>query len=185
MTNADLAGRLLVAAPALADPNFARTVVLILEHNDEGALGVVVNRATSVPVGDVLPTWSPLASSPAVLFQGGPVALDSALGLGRAGADADLIGWRPLRDALGLVDLDTPTELVVDVLGDLRIFAGYSGWGTSQLEEEIDVGSWFVVDATADDAFSREPDGLWRRVLRRQRSELALVSTYPEDPALN
>lgn len=185
MTSAELAGRLLVAAPALVDPNFTRTVVLVLEHNDDGALGVVVNRATSVPVGEVLAAWSPLVSAPPVLFQGGPVALDSALGLGRADPGADPVGWRPLRGALGLVDLDTPTELMVDVLTGLRIFAGYAGWGDGQLEVEIEVGSWFVVDSSPDDAFTLAPDSLWRTVLRRQRGELALVSTFPDDPALN
>jgi putative transcriptional regulator len=185
MTGVDLAGRLLVAAPALVDPNFSRTVVLILEHNDEGALGVVVNRATSVPVGEVLPAWSPLASTPPVLFQGGPVSLDSALGLGKAGEGADPIGWRRLRGPLGLVDLDTPTELVVGVLGALRIFAGYAGWGGGQLESEIDEGSWFVVDAIPEDAFTQDPDRLWRTVLRRQLNELAFISTDPDDPSLN
>jgi len=185
MTNPDLAGRLLVAAPALADPNFARSVVLILEHNDDGALGVVINRVTAVPVGEVLPAWSSLASRPGVLFKGGPVGLDSALGLGQTEEHAGLIGWRPLRGALGLIDLDTPPELMADVLGALRIFAGYSGWGTGQLEFEIDEGSWFVVEATPADAFTTEPDGLWRSVLRRQLGELAMVSTFPDDPSLN
>lgn len=185
MRNGDLAGRLLVAAPALMDPNFARSVVLVLEHNDDGALGVVVNRATSVPIGDVLPTWSALVSAPAVLFHGGPVALDSALGLGRAQGGGDLVGWRELSGESGLVDLDTPTELIADVLSEMRIFAGYSGWGVGQLELEIHTGSWFVVESSTDDAFSAEPDSLWRTVLRRQRGELALVSTYPDDPALN
>lgn len=185
MTTAELAGRLLVATPALLDPNFVRTVILVLEHNDDGALGVVVNRSTGVPVGDVLPAWSALTSAPQVLFQGGPVALDSALGLGRAAPDADLIGWRRLRGVLGLIDLDTPPELVAGVLGSLRIFAGYAGWGSGQLESEILEGSWFVVDATPADAFTTAPDGLWRAVLRRQEGELALVSTFPDDPSLN
>lgn len=185
MATAALTGRLLVASPSLVDPNFARTVILILEHNDDGALGVVVNRATQVPVGDVLPEWSDLASAPPVLFQGGPVSLDSALGIGRTDGDAGPIGWRRLRGPLGLVDLDTPTELLADGLGALRIFAGYAGWGRGQLEAEIEEGSWFVVDATPADAFSIEPDGLWRSVLRRQAGELALVSTFPRDPSLN
>jgi len=185
MTTVDLTGRLLVATPALVDPNFARSVILVLEHNADGALGVVVNRATSVPVGDVLPDWSALVRSPSVLFQGGPVGLDSALGLAQSGPAADLIGWRRLRGELGLLDLDTPPQLVDGVLESLRIFAGYSGWGSGQLEHEIEEGSWFVVDATAADAFTAAPDGLWRAVLRRQEGELALVSTYPDDPSLN
>lgn len=185
MSITELAGQLLVATPALADPNFARTVILVLEHNADGALGVVVNRPTTVPVGEVLPTWAGRTSAPAVLFQGGPVALDSALGLGRADRAADLLGWRRLSGMLGLIDLDTPPELVADELSGLRIFAGYAGWGTGQLEGEILEGSWFVVAATPTDAFSADPDGLWRAVLRRQEGELALVSTFPDDPSLN
>jgi len=186
MGEASLVGRLLVATPDLADPNFARTVVLILQHDDDGALGVVVNRATPVPVGDVLPTWQTLTTSPQVLFQGGPVARDSALGLARVqdGAESP-IGWRRLEGPVGLVDLDTPTELVSGGLDDLRIFAGYAGWNSGQLETEIDTGSWYVVDSRPGDAFVGDPTTLWRSVLRRQAGELALVSTWPDDPTMN
>jgi putative transcriptional regulator len=186
MPNAGLVGQLLVAAPALLDPNFARSVVLVLQHDDDGALGVIVNRATPVAVGEVLPPWSDLATVPQVLFQGGPVARNSALGLARVmSADGEPIGWRRLEGSLGLVDLDTPTELVAGGLGDLRIFAGYAGWGSGQLEDEIDTGSWFVVDAEAGDAFATEPTALWRAVLRRQPGELAYLSTLPDDPTMN
>jgi putative transcriptional regulator len=186
MSTERLVGQLLVATPSLDDPNFTRTVILVLQHDDDGALGVVVNRATPVPVGDVLPTWSSLATAPPVLFQGGPVARNSALGLARVlDADGEPIGWRRLDGPLGLVDLDTPTELVSGGLGDLRIFAGYAGWGSGQLEDEIDTGSWFVVDALPGDAFVADPTALWRSVLRRQSGELAYVSTFPDDPTMN
>ena len=181
-----LVGRLLVATPDLADPNFARSVVLVLQHDDDGALGVVVNRASPVPVGDVLPTWQVLTTSPQVLFQGGPVARDSALGLARVEEKTETpIGWRRLEGPVGLVDLDTPTELVSGGLDDLRIFAGYAGWQGGQLEAEIGTGSWYVVDARPEDAFVADPAMLWRAVLRRQVGELALVSTYPDDPTMN
>jgi putative transcriptional regulator len=186
MSTTSLVGQLLVATPALADPNFARAVVLILQHDDDGALGVVVNRATSVPVGDVLPSWEDLATAPPVLFHGGPVSRNSALGLARvAAADKEPIGWRRLEGPVGLVDLDTPTELISGGLGDLRIFAGYAGWAAGQLEAEIDSGSWFVVDALPGDAFVTRPADLWRSVLRRQPGELAMVSTFPDDPTMN
>lgn len=181
----ELVGRLLVATPGLDDPNFARSVVLVLQHDEDGALGVVVNRATTVPVGDVLPPWQVLVSEPQVLFQGGPVARDSALGLARAGTIDEPIGWRRLDGALGLVDLDTPTELVAEGLGDLRIFAGYAGWKSGQLEDEIDSGSWYVVEAMPGDAFVTDPTTLWRAVLRRQHGEIALVSSFPDDPTMN
>ena len=186
MGEASLVGRLLVATPDLADPNFARTVVLVLQHDDDGALGVVVNRATPVPVGEVLPTWQALTTSPQVLFQGGPVARDSALGLARVEAStATPIGWRRLEGPVGLVDLDTPTELVSGGLDDLRIFAGYAGWNGGQLESEIATGSWYVVDSRPGDAFVLDPTTLWRAVLRRQPGELALVSAWPDDPTMN
>jgi len=186
MDGSSLVGRLLVATPDLADPNFARTVVLILQHDDDGALGVVVNRATPVPVADVLPTWQTLTTSPQVLFQGGPVARDSALGLARVEVETQPpIGWRQLEGPVGLVDLDTPTELVSGGLDDLRIFAGYAGWKGGQLEAEIDTGSWYVVSSRPGDAFVCDPTTLWRAVLRRQPGELAFVSTWPDDPAMN
>ncbi|MFF0729038.1 YqgE/AlgH family protein [Streptomyces sp. NPDC004134] len=187
-----LTGRLLVATPALTDPNFTRTVVLLLDHDDEGSLGVVLNRPTPVGVGDVLQDWADLAGDPGVVFQGGPVSLDSALGLavvpgdkgGAPGGEGPL-GWRRVHGAIGLVDLDAPPELLAAELGTLRIFAGYAGWGPGQLEEELDDGAWYVVESEPGDVSSPAPEGLWRAVLRRQRSELAMVATYPDDPSLN
>ncbi|AKH82658.1 hypothetical protein AA958_10945 [Streptomyces sp. CNQ-509] len=187
-----LTGRLLVATPALTDPNFTRTVVLLLDHDDEGSLGVVLNRPTPVGVGDVLRDWADLAGDPGVVFQGGPVSLDSALGLavvpgdkgGVPGGEGPL-GWRRVHGAIGLVDLDAPPELLAAELGTLRIFAGYAGWGPGQLEEELDDGAWYVVESEPGDVSSPAPEGLWRAVLRRQRSELAMVATYPDDPSLN
>jgi putative transcriptional regulator len=183
----ELTGRLLVATPALGDPNFARAVVLILDHDESGALGVVVNRPTAVPVAEVLPTWQPFTTAPGVLFQGGPVALDSALGLAvlPRNGDEEPLGWRRVIDGLGLVDLDVPPELLGEGMADLRIFAGYSGWGTGQLEAELQEGAWYVVPGRVRDAFSDEPGLLWRNVLRRQGGDLAMVSTYPDDPSLN
>lgn len=186
-----LTGRLLVATPRLADPNFERSVVLLLDHDAQGSLGVVLNRPTPVGVGDVLQPWAALAGKPQVVFQGGPVSLDSALGLAvvpggpRAGEDTELLGWRRVHGAIGLVDLEAPPELLAAELGSLRIFAGYSGWGPGQLEKELDEGAWYVVESEPGDVSSPAPQTLWRSVLRRQRSELAMVATYPDDPSLN
>lgn len=189
------AGSLLVATPRLADPNFERSVVLVLDHDANGSLGVVLNRPSPVPVGDVLEGWEDLATVPRVLFHGGPVATDSALavaalpGLPAAGApsadvDEEPVGFRRLFGATGIVDLDTPTELLEAALARLRIFAGYAGWGAGQLDAEVEEGSWYVVPAEPEDVFG-EPDGLWMRVLRRQPGELAWVSTRPADPTHN
>jgi putative transcriptional regulator len=181
-----LTGRLLVATPRLGDPNFRRTVVLVLDHSDDGALGIVVNRPLEVDVSAVLPGWQVYATAPGRLFQGGPVALDSALGVVAVpGDDVEPMGVRRIIGSLGLVDLDTPPQEVAGGVAGLRIFAGYAGWSAGQLEGEIGEGAWYVVDAESRDPFSDTPETLWRQVLRRQRGELALVSTYPEDPALN
>jgi len=189
---AELTGRLLVATPELGDGTFDRSVVLLLDHDAHGALGVVINRPTPVDVADVLPTWQALASEPGVLFQGGPVALDSALGLAvvpGADEDAEPLGWRRLVGRLGLLDLDTPPEVLGAEVSRLRIFAGYAGWAAGQLEEELALGAWYVVPAdpggSFDDAFTAAPDRLWRTVLRRQGGDLAMVSTYLDDPSMN
>jgi putative transcriptional regulator len=181
-------GDLLVATPMLLDPNFERTVVLILDLNDDGALGVVLNRPTAVPVGEVLPDWSPLAKPPDVLFQGGPVGTDSALAVAASAANGpedEPIGFRRLYADVGIVDLDTPTEVAAPALTQLRVFAGYAGWGDEQLRDEIRTGSWYVVPSTPADLFGADPIGLWSRVLRRQPGELAWVSTRPPDPSMN
>lgn len=186
-----LTGRLLVATPKLADPNFDRAVVLLLDHDLEGTLGVVLNRPTPVGVGEVLEPWAALAGAPQVVFQGGPVSLDSALGLAvvpgepREDEEDGVLGWRRVHGAIGLVDLEAPPELLAAELGSLRIFAGYSGWGPGQLEKELVDGAWYVVESEPGDVSAPDPERLWRSVLRRQRSELAMVATYPDDPSLN
>ncbi|MFE7317534.1 YqgE/AlgH family protein [Streptomyces sp. NPDC057555] len=220
-----LTGRLLVATPALADPNFDRAVVLLLDHDAEGSLGVILNRPTPVDVADILAPWAGLAGEPGVVFQGGPVSLDSALGVAvvpggassegapsggsgtraggaapdsagggfpqaadaadDAGAGGEPLGWRRVHGAIGLVDLEAPPELLATVLGSLRIFAGYAGWGPGQLEDELVEGAWYVVESEPGDVSSPDPEQLWRAVLRRQRNELAMVATYPDDPSLN
>lgn len=182
------AGRLLVATPQLADPNFERTVVLVLDHDETGSLGVVLNRPSPVPVGDVLDAWGDLVAEPRVLFHGGPVATDSALAVATLadGGDGDdePVGFRRLFGATGIVDLDTPTELLDDAIEGMRVFAGYAGWGVGQLAAEIEEGSWYVVPHEPADLFGY-PDRLWVQVLRRQPGELAWVSTRPADPTLN
>jgi putative transcriptional regulator len=185
--SATYTGQLLVATPLLGDPNFARTVVLMLDHDGDGALGVVVNRPSELSVSSVLAPWTSLVCQPDVLFQGGPVATDAALGLAELpdGVDAEPLGWRRLYDRIGLIDLDTPPELLTGGVKTIRVFAGYAGWSPGQLELEVKEGGWYVVDAAPDDPFTPDPGGLWRRVLRRQPGELAFVATFPDDPSMN
>lgn len=178
---------LLVASPELIDPNFAETVVLLLDVDPEGALGVVLNRPSPVPVAEVLPEWSAAVAEPEMLFEGGPVGPDGALALAMSDGAAreEPVGFQAVVGDLGMVDLDAPVELVRDQLRELRIFAGYAGWGTEQLAAEIAEGSWYVVPAVAADVFRVDPTQLWRDVLRRQPGELAWVSTRPFDVGLN
>jgi putative transcriptional regulator len=178
---------LLVATPQLVDPNFMRTVILVLDMDDDGALGVVLNRPSPVAVEAILPSWADTASEPAVLFQGGPVSTDSALGvavLAREGQEVPP-GFRAVDGRFGIVDLDAEADVLAPKVGGVRVFAGYAGWSAAQLEAEIEEGSWFVVEAEPDDLSEHDPEDLWRRVLRRQRSELAWVSLTPEDPTMN
>jgi putative transcriptional regulator len=186
MSERVLVGDLLVAQPSLLDPNFEHTVVLLLDLDDDGALGVVLNRPSTMPVGEVLPDWGDLGAPPSVLFQGGPVATDSALAVGASmSTGAEPVGFRRVYDDVGIVDLDTPVPLVGPALTHLRVFAGYAGWGLDQLVEEIREGSWYVVPSLRADLFGPDPAGLWQRVLRRQPGELAWVTTKPVDPSLN
>ncbi|MDM4722635.1 YqgE/AlgH family protein [Micromonospora sp. WMMA1363] len=181
-----MAGRLLVATPTLKDPNFDRTVVLLVAHEPGGALGVVLNRATEVPVADVLGDWAELARHPAVLFEGGPVQPDSAICLARMRQPVDRVkGFHQVSGAVGTLDLSVDLERVRESVGGIRVFAGYSGWGSGQLEQEIEEGSWFLLDALPGDAFVDRPDDLWPMVLRRQGGMLAAVAHFPPDVALN
>jgi putative transcriptional regulator len=186
-----LSGRLLAATPHLGDPNFRRTVVLIVEDDDEeGTLGVVLNRPTEIPLGQVLEAWTELATGPQVVFRGGPIAPNSALALAIAHGSDEPVGWRsldgsPLMSRIGLVDLGAPPELLAGGITSMRVFAGYAGWGAGQLRDEIEEGAWDVLAGEPADAFAAEPERLWQQVLRRAGGELALVATFPDDPIWN
>jgi putative transcriptional regulator len=179
------AGSLLIASATLVDPSFARCVLLVLDSNDEGSLGVILNRPSEIPVGDVLTPWQDVVSQPSVFFRGGPVELNAALALGSIAPDTDVPGWRPLTGSLGMVDLDSSPEVFLGRLTALRVYAGYAGWSADQLEGEIAEGSWHVVPALDADLFSAQPDLLWGGVLRRQPPPLSMLATLPEDANLN
>jgi putative transcriptional regulator len=170
-------GRLLVASPDLGDANFRRTVVLMIAHDDEGAVGLVLNRPSELTVAETLPAWRDHTAPPATLYVGGPVQPDAAIALGRGPSTrGDLV----IGD-LGAVDLDGTAE-GHDLV---RVFVGYSGWGPGQLEGELARDDWLVVDALVDDVVTTDPDGLWRDVLRRQRGRLALFANAPDDASVN
>lgn len=177
--------RLLVAAPALSDPNFDRTVVLVLEHSADGALGLVLNRPSELALSEALPGWEPLATGPAVVFVGGPVVPTGAVCLARSAGGAEGEGWQPLFDDIGTVDLERRPDDVAGTVVGLRVFAGHAGWGPTQLEGEVEMGAWFVLDALPGDAVSARPGELWESVLRRQGGALARVAAFPPDPTMN
>ena len=179
-------GRLLVATPALTDPNFARTVVQLVQHSDEdGALGVVLNRPSETALAEVLPGWALLAPDPNLVFVGGPVQETAAICLARlasgAGDDPSYVVV-PGAPWLGTVDLDADAGEAVE---EVRVFAGYAGWSPAQLEAEVEEGAWWVLDALPSDCFTPAPEELWATVLRRQGLPLSLAATYPPDPTLN
>jgi putative transcriptional regulator len=183
-----LAGRLLVATPGIESGPFHRSVVLLLDHDVDGAVGVVLNHPLEAEVRDVLPAWAGVVNAPDCLFQGGPVATDAALAVGvRDGSTAAGVpvpGWRALTRRLGIVDLDGDPPTDGSLVG-LRVFAGYAGWAPGQLDAELGEGSWLVAESRDEDLLSPVPERMWRDVLRRQDDELRYLATYPEDPGLN
>jgi len=186
----ELTGRLLVAVPREGgggDPEdiFDRSVVLVLHHDGDGAHGLVLNRPLEAKVDAVLPAWQPHVSDPGLIFQGGPVALDTAMGLVSMPGDSETLGIQRLFAGVALVDLDAPPPVVMPEIAALRIFAGYSGWGAGQLDQELRAGHWFVAEQEARDAFSSSPQTLWTQVLRRQRGSMAFAASFPSDPSLN
>jgi putative transcriptional regulator len=176
------AGSLLVASVALTDGVFDQAVVLVLDSDADGALGVILNEISQTPLDAVLADWVPVVSGPNYLFHGGPVSPNGAICLASvADPGEEPPGWRRMFSTIGLLHLDTPIEIVRGAYRDLRIFAGYAGWAAGQLEQEIAEGMWHVVPAVYSDVFSTRPLELWRTVLRRQNSELAFFSTWSED----
>jgi putative transcriptional regulator len=169
-------GKLLVASPLLLEPVFNRSVILLLEDNDDGAFGLILNHESEELVEAHLPGWGSLAAGSGMIHIGGPVepAVGLALAPARPGDDATLPG-------LTMIDLESEPE---GGLTSVRVYAGYTGWASGQLEFELEEGSWYVVPAAPDDPFD-DPGGQWARVLRRQPGLLALLATFPEDPDLN
>jgi putative transcriptional regulator len=169
-------GKLLVATPVVGD-FFHRTVVLVIEHSDEGAVGVVLNRPSDVLVADAVPVLAEAAGEDDLVHVGGPVATQSVLALGDF-VDPDAAAT-PVTGSLGLVD---PDDLAAE-LRRLRVYVGHAGWAPGQLDGELEAEAWIVEDARPDDPFQDED--VWPLVLRRKGGAYTLLSTMPEDPALN
>ena len=176
---ANVAGRFLVATPVIAGPPFERAVVLVVEHDASGAVGVVVNLATDVPVTDVLPDFRVPLADPATVFVGGPVSTDTAVVVARS--DRGPFTMVAPGVGVGIIDIDDPPEDATVA----RVFAGYSGWSAGQLEAELGEGSWWVLPASADDVFDADATTLWERVVARAPGSIAFHARFPRDPSLN
>ncbi|WP_166533812.1 YqgE/AlgH family protein [Blastococcus xanthinilyticus] len=180
------AGALLVAMPVLTDPTFAGAVVYVLDHSENGTLGVVLGRPSQVEIRDVLPGWCDLAVSPGVFHVGGPCETDTALCLATAAGGSPADGLRPVAGNVHLVDLDGDPDALVGRLDGLRVFAGYAGWSTGQLGGEIAEGAWAVVPSRPGDVLSGlSGPQLWRSVMGRQAGRLAVLSSATPDPTQN
>ncbi len=178
-----LRGQLLIAGATLPDPNFARTVVLICEHSEEGALGLVLNRAGELLVGDAAPELAELLDGDTVIDEGGPVQPEALLVL--AEFDDASHAALPVIGTVGLMGDGSDIDDLAAVTRRARVFAGYAGWGPGQLDAELEGDDWIVAPFDADDAFTDEPERLWARVLGRKGGEYALLATMPPDPSLN
>ena len=180
-------GRLLLATPPLEDPNFDRTVVYVLEHHDDGAIGIVINRVGDEPLDEPLDRWIDLQRPPSMVFQGGPVETSALIGIAESksevGVDHDHL--TPIAGDIVSADLSADPAIVAADVSGVRVFRGYAGWGPGQLEGEIEAGAWLVLDAETGDVFSDDPSELWRDVLRRQPGRLAWLADAPDDLSLN
>lgn len=173
-------GMLLVSAPGMFSPEFARTVVLVLEHDADHTLGVVLNRRSEVAVANVMPGWEELAAKPQAVHIGGPVSPESAVGLGVTAAGAPENPYlNRLANRLVLVDLNASPLEVSELLDGIRIFAGYAEWAPGQLDDEILRGDWFVTPALPSDVVAPAGADLWGDVMRRQAMPLLLFATFP------
>lgn len=172
-----LSGQLLIASPSMAD-YFRRSVVLVVEHNPEGAFGLVLNRPSESSVGEAVPDLAELIGDEHALHVGGPVQPNAVTAIGEHADPGD--ATKLIVGTVGMVDLDSPPDL-----NRVRVFAGYAGWGPEQLDAELEQEAWITEPAHPDDAFGPVDEDLWGRVLNRKGAEFALLARMPSDPSLN
>jgi putative transcriptional regulator len=177
-----LRGKLLVASPALVDPNFARSVILITEHNEDGAMGIVLNRPAGAAVEDVAPELAAVTGDGPV-FIGGPVQPQALVVLAEF-SDPEAAAWIVVAD-VGFVAAEADRNDLERAIRRGRVYAGYSGWGEGQLEAELDEDSWIVEPPLPAELFPEDPESLWNDVLARKGGQYALIARMPEDPSVN
>jgi putative transcriptional regulator len=179
-----LRGKLILAGPMLKDPNFERAVVLITEHSEEGAMGLVLNRPSETTIGEAVPDLTWIAAADELVYVGGPVAPNGVIVLAE---------WLDPGQAVVLVDDDLgfvpgdaeDQDALAAAIVRSRVYAGHAGWGPGQLEDELAEEAWIVEAPRREELFSDDAEDLWSAVLRRMGREFALLSTMPPDPSLN
>ena len=181
-TDGSLRGQLLIASPTLVDPNFARTVVFITEHNDEGAMGIVLNRPSETSVDSVVTELAEIARDEPI-YVGGPVQPEALVLLAEF-ADPEAAAWIVVAD-VGLASADVHLDELADAVRQGRVYAGYSGWGPGQLEAELEIDSWIVEPPLPAELFPDDPATLWSDVLARKGGQYALLARMPADPSQN
>lgn len=176
-----LRGQLLIASPALFDPNFRRTVVLVAEHGDEGSMGVVLNRPSEAAVAETVPVLADLVEPGDPVYAGGPVQPEAVVVLAEweDPSDATVLVF----DDVGFMSSEDDVVRVAAATSRARIFAGSAGWSPGQLEAELEEGSWLVEEPTVEDVFG--DDDVWARVLRRKGGAYRVLALMPLDPSLN
>ena len=187
LTSPQTKGRLLLATPPLNDPHFDRAVVYVLEHHEDGAIGIILNRPTDQALVEPLDRWIDLQSAPSTIFEGGPVDTNAMIGMATTKQllteTTELL--TPISGLVASTDLSADPAIVAAHVDTVRVFRGYAGWGAGQLDAELEEGAWLVVDAEPGDVFSDRPDELWRDVLRRQPGRLSWLALAPDDLSLN
>jgi putative transcriptional regulator len=178
-----LTGQLLLASPGLHDPNFRRAVVLISVHNEEGAMGVVLNRPSAVTVGEAVPQLEPALAELEPVYVGGPVQPNSIVFLAEF-LDPSPAGLLVL-GRIGFPAPDAGIDELTEATARRRVFAGFAGWGEGQLDAEVDHGDWIAHTALPEDVFTEVPGELWSRVLTRKGGSYALIARMPPDPSVN
>lgn len=187
LTSPQTKGRLLVATPPLEDPNFDRSVVYVLEHHEDGAIGLVLNRPSEEALEEPLDRWIDLLCAPSDVFTGGPVEVNAMIAMATTKqlVDEPTEHITPISGLIASTDLSADPAIVAAHVDSVRVFRGYAGWGSGQLDMEIDEGSWVVLDAEIGDVFSDRPDALWHTVLARQPGRLSWLALAPDDLSLN
>ncbi len=187
LTSPQTKGRLLLATPPLEDPNFDRAVIYVLEHHEDGAIGLIINRPSDEALEAPLDRWIDLQTAPSSVFTGGPVETSAMIGIAttKVLVDEPVEHITQISGLIASTDLSADPAIVAAHVDSVRVFRGYAGWGAGQLEAEIDQGSWLVLDAEIADVFSDRPEDLWYTVLRRQPGRLSWLALAPDDLSFN